>query len=323
MRLLAIDIGGTNSRFADCHVFDSNDQSNTDFEIKQSFNIDTAQPYIESFQDVIEQYNANKADSFLDFLNYDRIAIAVAGPVFGRQCSPPNISWDIDLDNIPALPNAVLLNDFVAQAYAFIQKEEIDKLVPIRKPEKPVKGNSAVIGAGTGLGHCLISPIDIEQNKYQVIASEAGQSGFTFNQDEHEIAAFFQKKTGQNFIINDSVVSGSGLSLIHEYLTGQQITAEGIFSDSDKNKQTLVWFSRFYGRACRNYCLSNCVTDKLIISGGLAAKHPELVNSECFFDEFENMDSHKYLLKNISIYLNNNENIGLLGACYYILNTDK
>lgn len=323
MRLLAIDIGGTNSRFADCHILDSNDQSSIDFEIKQSFNTDTVQPGIESFQDLIEQFDKNKANSFLDFLNYDSIAIAIAGPVYGRQCSPPNISWDIDLDSIPSLPHAVLLNDFVAQAYAFIQNDEIDKLVPIRKFKKPVTGNSAVIGAGTGLGHCLISPVDVEQTKYHVVASEAGQTGFTFNQDELEIAAFFQSKTGQNFINNDTVVSGSGLSLIHEYLTGEHITGKDIFFDSDKNTQTLEWFSRFYGRACRNYCLSTCVTDKLIISGGLAAKHPELIKSEFFFDDFESMDSHKHLLNNVSIYLNINENIGLLGASYFILNQYK
>ena len=315
MRLLAIDIGGTNCRFADC-IAENSQPSTSSFDIKQVFNIDTDKPDITSFRDMIDVFNTNKPESYRNFTDYDVISIAAAGPVIGKRCSPPNISWDINLDESPALEKIHLLNDFVAQAYAFTQAVELEKLICIRKSENLSMGNSAVIGAGTGLGHSLISTID---NSFHIIASEAGQSGFTFYQDEKEIEHFFQEKTGENFIYNDLVVSGSGLSLLHEFFSGETCSAKDIFA-ANNNKKTLDYFSRFYARACRNFCLSGCVTDKLIISGGLAAKHPDLIDNQSFLDEFHCSPTHKYLLNNISIYLNQNENIGLVGACFYAIN---
>jgi glucokinase len=314
MRLLALDIGGTNSRFADCHY-----QSKTNFNIDQIFNLQTNQSGIHNFQDLLNAYEASKPESFLNLEDYDLISIAVAGPVAqpdGRQCSPPNIPWDIDLDDYSSLPKTVLLNDFTAQAYAFQNPEEIIKLDQIRISKNSVIGNTAIIGAGTGLGHCLLVPIE---ESYYVVPSEAGQSTFTFNIDEKELESFILNKTRKTLAINDHIVSGSGLSLIHEFFTKQSLSPETIFSDHDQNHTTLEVFSRFYARACRNYCLSSCVTDKLIISGGLAAKHPEIINSEDFSKEFELSESHRHSLENISIYMNNNENIGLIGSCFYAL----
>lgn len=314
MRLLALDIGGTNSRFADCTIL-----TKSDFKIEKIFSVETKQADINSFQDLINNYNSSKPEPFISFNDYDVVSIAVAGPVKERQCSPPNISWDINLNDIPSLPQTFIFNDFVAQAYAFLHEKEINKLVPVRVSDKPAQGNTAVIGAGTGLGHCLIAAKNTNLTHKHVIASEAGHSGFTFKQDEQDIEAFFQTKTGHDFLFNDLIVSGSGLCLLHEYISGRNYSAKDVFMDSENNVLTLKYFSRFYARACRNYCLSNYVTDKLIISGGLAAKYPELIKNRIFLDEFETIESYGNILKNISIYLNKNEYIGLSGACYYAL----
>jgi len=107
--------------------------------------------------------------------------------------------------------------------------------------------------------------------------------------------------------------------LIHEFITRQILPAKDVFNAMEDNQDTLNLFSGFYARACRNYCLSSYITDKLIITGGIAAKYPELINSEYFINEFENIPSHQSMLSNIDIYLNRNEDIGLLGAAYYAL----
>lgn len=313
MRLLAIDIGGTNSRFADCYY-----QSKTDFNIEQIFSIKTNQPNINSFQDLINAYETSKPESYLNSENYNLVSIAIAGPVNGKQSSPPNISWDINLDNIPSLPETVLLNDFAAQAIAFSIPDEQKKLDKIRTHNKKHQGFIAIIGAGTGLGHSMLIPVAHQNEQYQVLPSEAGQTCFTFTQDEKELESFILDKTKKKFAINDLIVSGTGISLIHEFLTKQVLSAKEVFAHTN-NKETLNLFSRFYARACRNYCLSSCITDKLIVTGGIAAKHPELINSEYFINEFENMPSHQSMLSNIDIYLNRNEDIGLLGAAYYAL----
>lgn len=314
MRLLAMDIGGTNSRFADCHY-----QSNTDFTIEQSFSIKTNQSGINSFQDLINAYETNRPNSFLNISEYHIVSIAIAGPVNGNQSSPPNIAWDVNLDDYPTLPETFLLNDFVAQATAFSIPEQQQKLVSIRVNNKCSHGASAVIGAGTGLGHCMLLPVEHQKQHYQVIASEAGQAGFIFTTHEKQLQSFILDKIKQPFATNDHIVSGSGLSLIHEFLTNKFLPAKEVFSDTNNNQETLELFSRFYARACRNFCLSSGITDKLIITGGIAAKHPRLINNEHFLDEFTHSNTHQKTLQQISIYLNQEENIGLFGACFFAL----
>ena len=86
----------------------------------------------------------------------------------------------------------------------------------------------------------------------------------------------------------------------------------------------MAWFTRFYGRVCRNYCLSQIIDNRLIISGGLAAKHPDLIQNDDFLQEFYNGADNAYRqwLKEIRIVLNRDEDIGLKGAAYHaVLNT--
>jgi glucokinase len=314
MRLLAIDIGGTNSRFADCYY-----QSENDFNIKHTFNIKTKQACINSFQDLLNVYDSSKAELFLNHNKYDVISIAGAGPVNGNKCCLTNVSWNIDLDQHPTLPKTFLLNDFTAQAYAFSIPEELEKLEPIRINSNSNKETIAIIGAGTGLGHSLLMPSEACGSRYKVIPSEAGQACFTFYAKEKELESFILEKTGQDYAINDLVVSGTGISLIHEFISGQTLNPEVIFSNSTNHEQTLRLFSTFYARACRNFCLYAGIPDTLIITAGIAAKHPELINNELFINEFNDSKTHQSDLKETSIYLNSNEKTGLLGSFIYAL----
>ena len=316
IKRLVIDIGGTNSRFGDCTCL-----SHSNFKINQIFTIDTRHSDIHTFLDFINVYNSHKPEIFLTFDDYESVCIAVAGPVINNECNPPNISWNINLNNTDLNTNIVLLNDFEAQAYAFTRTEIFNDLLPIRKSKQTYKGNSAIIGAGTGLGHALISRMTNNLNEFQIIASEAGQSGFTFTENEQEIKSFFHKKLKNNWISNDKVVSGSGLALLHEFISGEHKSPKEILKKPETDNETLSLFSRFYARACRNYCLTNAVSENLILSGGIAAKHPYLVNNSSFFDEFENTSTHRNILQKISICLNKNENIGLTGALIYLFSS--
>lgn len=311
MNLLAIDIGGTRSRFAHCYY-----QSASEFQIEHIFETETCQANIKKFQDLLAVYEATKPNLFLSLEEYKLISIAIAGPVNGRTSTPPNIAWDIDLDEIDYLSKTYLINDFVAQAYAFLLPDTLNKQKLIRSNDHET-GAIAIIGAGTGLGHCMLART--ENGEYEVFPSEAGQACFPFNKDEKNLELFVLDKTRQEYVTNDLMVSGSGLSLIHEFLTSSALSAEAIFTDTENNLQTLKLFSRLYGRACRNYCLSSYITGKLIITGGIAAKHPELIDTTNFLDEFENSSSHRSILRKIAIYLNKDENIGLLGAANYAL----
>ena len=308
MQLLAIDIGGTYSRFAHCEY-----QSGADIHIVQVFEFATQKPSISTFHDLLHEFEAHKPAVFHALHEYESLAIAIAGPVMGRQSNPPNINWTVNLDEMPELNQAFLLNDFVAQAYGLMLPEQQQALQSIRHTAS-AKNNIALIGAGTGLGHCLLMN---NNNEYRVIPSEAGQACFAFHPDEKPIEDFILKKTRQPYVTNDMVVSGSGLELMHECLTGEAIPADVICLE--RRSDTLALFSRFYARACRNFCLSLADINHLVLSGGIAARHPELVNSSTFLNEFNDSPTHKSLLEQITVSLNLNQVLGLLGAAYFAL----
>ncbi len=310
MKVLALDIGGTRSRFADCVASSVNDAR-----ILDSFEMATRQSHIRSFNDLLQSYEEKKSSHFANINDYDGVVVAIAGPVLGDRAVPPNIDWAIDLGQCRKLPACFLINDFAAQAQALLTSEVNDTLTDIRTTHA-AKGISAVIGAGTGLGHCLLLPAG---HTYRVLPSEAGQAGFSFVDDEQAVASFMRQQLQCKQLTNDHVVSGKGLQLLHQHLTGQQLDAAAILSDKAAHADTLNHFSRLYARACRNFCLTGLVTERLILSGGLAARHPELVSGAGFLEEFDNSPTHRSLLENIGVFLNRNEQLGLLGAFHYWL----
>ena len=310
MKMLTLDIGGTYSRFAYFTV-----DSKNEYQIIDRFEFETTQNHINHFSDLLNHFTNNKPELFPEIQEYDICGIAIAGPVVKRKAYPPNISWILNLEEQPLLPTTYLLNDFAAQAYALLRVDVQSSLIVVHQGN--ADGDlSAVIGAGTGLGHSLI----VNNQPQLIIPSEAGQCAFNFKQYEEKIEQFFLSTLKTDYINNDQVVSGSGLSLLHQYITGTKLTATEILTNKQANEETIKYFSRFYGRASREYCLSTCANRELIISGGIAGKHPEIIRHTAFREEFLNSDTHKALLSTLHIKLNTRPELGMLGMLEYISN---
>lgn len=310
MQLLAIDIGGTYSRLAHCQVDDREH-----YRLLSTCAFATPTQATDGLGALLAMLAENKPGHFLLPHEYDALALAIAGPVTGRTVTPPNINWALDLADYTDLPPVFLLNDFAAQGYALAQPVQLQQCQRIRDCDS-VTAPVAIIGAGTGLGHCLLLPVN---GTFTVVPSEAGQAGFVFNANEQELEAFFLQSVQQDFVTNDQVVSGPGLATLHAALTGIETDAAAICAESEQNKTTLQLFSRFYGRACRQYCLSSLAGGGLVISGGLAARHPELIRSTGFVAEFEASPTHRSFLETIPIRLNTDQDLGLTGIILYAL----
>jgi glucokinase len=152
MKILSIDIGGTHSRFL---AYDFN--KNVLKEESGIFRFSTRHDAIHSFNDLISVFEEHKPDGFKKLNEYDWIAIGIAGPVVDGKCLPPNIDWSVDLNYFSFKERTLLINDFVAQAYGLLYPGVFENLQEISVPNREKsKGNIAVMGAGTGLGHCCL-----------------------------------------------------------------------------------------------------------------------------------------------------------------------
>jgi glucokinase len=250
----------------------------------------------------------------------DLAILAVAGPVQGRFCRPPNIKWTIDLHEITqvGLRRGALLNDFAAQAYACRSRAVREAIVlqPSRADRAGFDAAIAVIGAGTGLGHCAL--VADGAGGYLAVPSEAGHAAFPFvGDEEHAYGEHVRRATKLPYCHGDAIVSGSGLSRLHAFLTGESLSPANVAARLPQSPRTAAWFARFYGRAARNYALNVLAQGGVYLAGGVAARNPILVRHPAFLEEFRSSPSHSALLASIPVLLNANEDSGVYGAALY------
>jgi glucokinase len=307
VNILAADIGGTNSRFACFKV-----AADGKLGLEESIWLNTREA--DSFAGLLGQLEASHFA--MPLKTVQSAVFAVAGPVEkGLYSKPPNIPWSIDLAKAArqcGLKRCILINDFVAQAFACRSPviESAQQIIPGKiDPASPL----AVIGAGTGLGQAALIPLST--GGYIALASEGGHAGFSFDsQAEWEYMKFLLHETGEDYVRSDTVVSGKGLSRVHHFLTGQKLQPAEVASVLNDNQKSLRWMARFYGRVCRNFALQILAFGGVYIAGGVAAKIPELVTHPEFTREFRRSKTMAHVLDKIPVLLNSNQESGLWGA---------
>jgi glucokinase len=303
-RILAADIGATNSRFASFGV-----RENGGLELQEAMWLKTRE--FSSFRNLLAGLRgfALRADEA------DVAVFALAGPVEGgRRSSPPFISWEVDISEAvdSGFRRAFLINDFVAQAYA-CRTRVGESAEEVLKGRAAPDGAIAVIGAGTALGKAALVPDG--RGGYAAVPSEGGHSNFPFLPGrECEFQEFLSGRLGDRYITYNKVVSGMGLSYIHLFLTGEDLEPEEVSRGLTPGSETLRWAARFYGRACRNYALETLSMGGVYIAGGVAARTPAIVTHEAFGAEFRSSPTMARLLEGMPVYLIRDEDSGLWGA---------
>lgn len=306
-KILAADIGGTNSRFALFEV-----AGNGDLALGKTRWLRTAES--SSFHDLLS--SLKKGGFPFHPGEIDIAVFAVAGPVEnGIKSSPPFISWDIDVSIVRTgfgMERSLLINDFIAQAYACLSPagKSAERILPGHgSPE----GTIAVIGAGTALGKAALVPDG--RGGYTAMPSEGGHTSFPFaSRREFEFHDFMMRELGDSYITANKVVSGKGLSLVHKFLSGEELEPREVADRLVQYPETLEWVSRFYARACRNFALETLSTGGLYIAGGVAANSPELVTGDVFAAEFRCSDTLAHVLADIPVCLVTDQNAGLWGG---------
>ena len=304
-KILAADIGATNSRFAH---FEG--ESSDSLRLVNSVWLPSKEAA--SFGELLERLPASGLS--LKPAQADLICLAAAGPVEGgTYCQPPHIAWDIDLKrDLSVETPSLLINDFVAQAWACLSSVARAAELVLPGAADPLAAK-AVIGAGSNLGHAALAPDG--RGGWVPVASEAGHAAFAFvGREETAYQAFLAKEQGDPYPISDTVVSGKGLSYVHQFLTGQKLDPIQVGKVLASHPRTLEWMARFYGRACRQWAMQVTALGGVYIAGGLAAKLPALVHHASFGQEFRLADPTNRILADLPVFLIHDENSGLWGA---------
>lgn len=312
MNILAVDIGGTNSRFGHFRASDAGEL----FYVK-GFWLKTHSA--SSLDDLMG--SALARDEVAVKAGWDAIVLAVPGAVEdGTYAKLANVPWSVDVSGLKARApktRTFLINDFVAQAFACPIVKHLETRT-IQQGTAEDGANMAVIGAGTGLGHCALALTG--RGTFVPLPSEAGHAAFPFfGEVETAYRDYLFEKTGAEYPYGDIVVSGPGLAYLHSFLTGRHLTPAEVVGEIGPASQTTELFARFYARAARNYTLTVVALGGVYIAGGVAMKNPFLVDNDHFRKEFRDSRHYGQLLGSVPVTLLLSEDSGLWGAAHYAI----
>jgi glucokinase len=306
-KVLAADIGGTNSRFA---AFDLGPDG--ELHLRRTAWLPTKQA--RSFGHLIEMLRAT--DLPLAPAEADIAVVAIAGPVLGGvRSAPPFISWAVDFSRAAeefGFRRSMLINDFVAQAFA--TRSPCAASARSILSGRPQAGAAvAVIGAGTGLGQAVLFPDGC--GGYLAVPSEGGHAEFPFaGPAEFALGEFLRRELGVARVTSTMVVSGVGLCNIHRHLSGRRLAPEEVTAELLPGSATLAWAARFFGRACKLYTLQTAAFGGCYVAGGVAARTPALLTDPEFEAEFRTSVNMAELLRETPVSLIADQESGLWGA---------
>jgi glucokinase len=308
--ILAADIGGTNARFA--------------FFVLKNGNLSLEKVVWLNTSDYLTECDLARAlpeagiDLSVALAGF--VAMAVAGPLINAdEARLTNTGLCIDMARLRGtfnVPATLLMNDFAAQAYACITpladmaEHLFGKAETVTADGLEVK---AVVGAGTGFGAAFLTG---GNNLWKAVPTEFGHNAFSFvGAEEMRLQNFVCRKLDQPYALLEDIVSGRGLSLMHEFLTGNELAPAQVAKEAlAAPSPTLSLFARLYARACRNFALTSLCRSGLYIAGGIAARNPLVVRCREFQDEFTGSLAYKDLIRSIPVRLISDENSGLWGA---------
>ena len=262
-KVLLIDIGGTNLRYA---------YSDGDFStIKDTNKIQLS--CIKGFNEILT--NLTKGQ------NVDSLVISVAGPKIKGSITMTNRDFSIneeDIRNSFQFKTCHLLNDWESIGHSLAAYDESD--IAIIKEGTEFNDNSFFIGPGTGLGAALLIGND------NVIPTEIGNTtGLT-----KALLKNYAIDNDDHFRTLEDVLSGKAISDIYEYKTGTRLTSEDIVQryggDDEMINFVIDGFIKSLAETISDMALTFISGKGIYIAGGLIRSIFQIMDKDKFIENF-------------------------------------
>lgn len=312
-RLVAVDIGGTNARFALA-------------EITADGTINVGEPITLGTSDYVSLQSAWAA--FAERVEGEvprAAAIAIAGPVTGQTVRMTNNSWVLhtgSLDEQLGIDKVTVLNDFGAVAHAVAVAPE-EQFVHLAGPDEPLpdKGTITVMGPGTGLG--IAHFMRHGDGSYHIQATEGAHTDFApiDHVDDVMLARLREK---HRRVSTERVVSGPGIVEIYEALAqiehrsieqldDRTIWTRGFSGEDQLAVAAIDRFCMTLGSTAGDYALAHGATG-VVVAGGLGYRLREYLPESAFAERFRFKGRYESLMSKIPVKLIIQPEPGLFGA---------
>jgi len=321
--ILSGDIGGTKTKLA---LYEGKEDG-----IKLYYQKEFPSRKYSSFLELLEEFK-QLAPSF----KIKVLTLGIAGPIIEQRCRTTNLPWDIssnDLKKYFNIEKVKLLNDLEATAYGMLYLKD-DQFYDLNPNARAIKGNIAVIAAGTGLGEAILF---WDGNSFSPIGTEGGHSDFAPITTQQDQLLTWLRKRYLGHVSFERVASGMGIYTIYEFLleTGFANAPELMVNIGDKDDksamisrcalelndplclETLKLFAEIYASEAGNLALKSFSLGGVYIGGGIAPKILPIIKSEYFLNAFFSKGRFEELLRMMPLRVSLNQDTALLGATRY------
>ena len=257
---LVADIGGTNTRVALAHGPRIEMTSVRRYGNAGQSGIDT----------VLRQYLIETGTSE-DLIT--GVCVAAAGPVHNGVAQMTNLPWRIERDAIAralTAERAAVLNDLQAQGHAIGHIAGTDLQTVIAQPTPPDNAAKLVVGIGTGFN---ASPVFEAPSGRIVPPAEAGHVSLPICDDKLG-PVIDDMRRRFNFASVEEVLSGRGISYLHEALHGEALMTPVVMerlADGDAQAtETARLFVRVMGTVIGDLSLVHLPFGGIYLVGGVS-----------------------------------------------------
>jgi glucokinase len=292
-KILLLDLGGTNLRYA------LSKEGSAEVMDTKKIALDTILNFDDFIEDLVKKFNINS------------MIISAAGPKVNGVISMTNRDLVIDEQALKVKFNlhvCVLLNDWESIGYSLSNIQDVE--IELIKKGNPFNSNTFFIGPGTGLGAAL----KVQDGK--VIPTEIGNTtGLT----KSLLNNYLIDESPSKFITLEDVVSGSAISSIYEYKTGNSITSEVVvklLKEGDKDAESVInGFTKSLAEVISDMALTFISGNGIYIAGSLMRTIVEFMDKDLFIEHFigSKKGIHLELLEKMPIGMINREHACLQG----------
>lgn len=309
MRVIAADIGGTNSRLG---LIDLTDQARL---LHQ-------QNYCNADYQNFEAVLADFIDSQTPEVQPTSLVLAVPAPVTSGVTRLTNLDWEISEARLKQefSTDALIINDLEAAALGTLSAST-DQLIRINDRPMTATGKRVVIGSGTGLG---VAWMIRENNTVRSYPTEAGHIDFApADSHQEELLHFLQKK--YDHVSWERILSGPGISDLYRFCSNQPLlnVDAGWVNNQASNgsdaaaEEAMHLFARIYGAFAGNMVLTHRPIDGIFLVGGVTIKTQHWLQSDEFLQAFCAKGRMRHLAEETPVYLLPDEDNGLKGVIMY------
>lgn len=336
MRILAGDIGGTNTRLS---IWERPEAlaGTSPRQVGEIVKFKNAN--FDSVDAILDAYLKQVPTALTDDGGFTDACLGVAGPVDGRSVKLTNIPhWPtISADaiatklQIPGRERSSLINDMPAHGASLASIEAIasDHVITIHPGEARAAGMRAIVMPGTGLGVGMLVWENIAK-LHRPLPTEAGHMDLPVRDDETaKLIASMRKLHPNETISREHVIAGPGTRAIYACLKNPDapdLSAAPKPEEISKleaadpiAKKTLDVFAKLLGELCGNVALGCLATGGVYLAGNIATSMRSRIASPLFTNAFASTGpaSMRQLIASVPVKLVIYEETGLLGAATY------